>query len=104
MSEKATGWDLDCEVEARIMERRIVRPYSTQECAVLAVVEEMRKRGYGVVMTRMAGEDGWGVNFVDHERRTAPGESAPTLPEAICRAALRVLDEAALSTAGEVKA
>jgi hypothetical protein len=62
-----------------------VLPYSTDISAAMKVVEKMRSEGYLVFIR---GKETWTVQF---EGLVVANESATTLPEAICRAALAAI-------------
>ena len=70
----------------------LVPPYSSAVAAAWLVVEEMRRRGYGVFV--YDDPDGaWRCEFVrrDGSYRSGVEVEAPTFPEATCRAALAAL-------------
>ena len=112
MSEELSGADLDRTVAEKVMgwqrvsgqtalapfayrrpDGHIVHPYSappyssTIEAAKL-VVDKMRSRGHAV---EIHGDAGWWVTFEPKSFRRA-ASAGPSLPDAICRAALAALN------------
>jgi hypothetical protein len=67
----------------------VVKSYSTSIEAAWRVVEAMQQRGWHLALE--VGLLGCGATFLQDELKAVSDAMAPTTPEAICLAALRVL-------------